>query len=591
VRAWIRTMAHIARHTYRAHPGACVAALSLLGAEAVLVGAVALSQRWLVDGSVERQPVIVALAVLAGAAAYAVRFIGTRVRTNIVLYLGDRTEEVLHRELVEAVAAASTIEYLDDPAALDRLERLRSGTWALAISGWQALGTVAVAISLLVTLSLLHAVHPALLITSIFVVPPLLASSRAARLRWRAIDEATEASRREQALHDLFTTPSTAQELYVACTGRRVDHRAQKVWDTASRVQLRGELRALVVLTASWLVYALGLFGTLYGLAGQVRAGHVSFGELVLTTTLLTSLLALLRQLVQEAAQLSVAGSLVRYFDQLRQEAAVRTGGGAPPPEALADGIRLTGVAFRYPGANADVLNEVTLHFAAGSVVALVGVNGAGKSTLVKLLCGLYQPREGTITVDGVPLTLIDPECWRSRTSALFQDHARLEANAGEVVGSGALRLFNDRGAVEQAVRDAGAQPLIDRLPAGLATPLGLSAGGIELSGGEWQRLGFARSLMPPAPLLRVLDEPTAALDPQTEDDLLRRYLDQANRTADSITVVVSHRLATVRDADLIVVLDDGRVVESGSHPELMAAGGRYADLFRIQAAAHHVHC
>lgn len=227
----------------------------------------------------------------------------------------------------------------------------------------------------------------------------------------------------------------------------------------------------------------------------------------------------------------------------------------------------------------------------AGSVVAVVGENGAGKSTLVKLLCGFYEPTVGQIRIDDADLARISIRDWRARLSAAFQDFFRFEFTAQIAVGVGDLNNVDNRAAVEAAVDRANANDVVAKLRHGLETQLGSGwEDGAELSHGQWQKLALARSSMRRSPLLLVLDEPTSALDAETEHAVFEHFA-RVSRTTGSdngqITVLVSHRFSTVQMADLIVVLDGSRLVDVGSHGELMARGGLYAELYRIQAAAY----
>jgi ATP-binding cassette subfamily B protein len=260
-------------------------------------------------------------------------------------------------------------------------------------------------------------------------------------------------------------------------------------------------------------------------------------------------------------------------------------------PDRIERGIAAEGVSFRYPGTDAEVLAGVDLELPAGSTVAFVGENGAGKSTLVKLLCRFYEPTEGRITVDGADLTRIDALAWRQRIAAGFQDFVRFELVARESVGVGDLSRLEAPGDVEAAVDRAAARDVVEDLPHGLETHLGKSyADGAELSGGQWQKVALARAMMRERPLLLILDEPTSALDAHAEHLLFDRYAASARavaRATGGIAIFVSHRFSTVRMADLIVVVDGGRVVEQGSHEELVSRDGLYADLFSLQAAAY----
>ncbi|HLW75914.1 MAG TPA: ABC transporter ATP-binding protein, partial [Bryobacteraceae bacterium] len=257
-------------------------------------------------------------------------------------------------------------------------------------------------------------------------------------------------------------------------------------------------------------------------------------------------------------------------------------------PERLAQGIRFEHVSFAYPGTSRRVLEDVNLEFKPGAVVAIVGENGAGKSTLVKLLCRMYSPQEGRILIDGVDLARIPADQWRSRLAGAFQDFFRFEFRARHTVGVGDVPMLDDEPAVVAAVDRAGANDVVEKLASRLDTQLGPTwPGGVDVSFGQWQKLALARGFMRAEPLLLVLDEPTAALDAETEHALFERYAAAARGGSTSITILVSHRFSTVRMADVIVVLDGARVVEIGSHEDLVAKGGQYAELYQIQAAAY----
>ena len=265
-------------------------------------------------------------------------------------------------------------------------------------------------------------------------------------------------------------------------------------------------------------------------------------------------------------------------------------GGDRPAPACVTESIRFEGVSFSYPGTDRLVLDDVHLLLPAGAVVAVVGENGAGKSTLVKLLARMYAPTGGRITVDGVDLAEIDTAQWRERLAGAFQDFARLEFAAQTTIGIGDLPRIDDRPAAEHAVERAAAHDVVERLPAGLDTQLGPTwPGGAEISFGQWQKLALARGFMRDDPLLLILDEPTAALDAETEHSLFEQFAAASRTGAENgrVTILVSHRFSTVRMADLIIVLDGARVAEVGSHEQLMARDGHYAALFRLQAAAY----
>ncbi len=251
-----------------------------------------------------------------------------------------------------------------------------------------------------------------------------------------------------------------------------------------------------------------------------------------------------------------------------------------PTPRPIRAGITFEHVAFTYPGRLEPVLADISFHLDPDECLALVGHNGAGKTTIVKLLLRLYDPTEGRILLDGVDLRDYDLNDLRREIGVVFQDFVRYELTAGENIGAGCIEALHDSARLLTAAARAGAEPLLQALPQGLATPLGRQFGGRELSGGEWQKLALARAFMRDAQLL-VLDEPTAALDVVTEHDLYTRFHEL---TRGNMTLLISHRFSTVRMADRILYLADGTIREEGSHAELLARDGEYARLYRLQA-------
>ena len=261
-----------------------------------------------------------------------------------------------------------------------------------------------------------------------------------------------------------------------------------------------------------------------------------------------------------------------------------------PAPQRLDEAIRFEHVSFAYPGTDRLVVDDVNLELPAGSVVAIVGENGAGKTTLIKLLAKMYEPTAGRILIDRTDLARIDAAEWRTRLAGAFQDFFRFEFQARHTVGVGDLPRLDDQAAVVAAVGRAGADDVVVRLRAGLDTQLGPTwPGGVDVSFGQWQKLALARGFMRDQPLVLVLDEPTAALDAETEHALFERYAGAARQqeVGGRVTILVSHRFSTVRMADLIVVLDGASVAEFGTHEALMARRGQDAQLYNIQAAAY----
>jgi ATP-binding cassette subfamily B protein len=258
--------------------------------------------------------------------------------------------------------------------------------------------------------------------------------------------------------------------------------------------------------------------------------------------------------------------------------------GGRQAGQVPVSGIAFEKVSFAYPGSGRNVLRELDLEFPAGTSTAIVGLNGAGKTTLVKLLSGLYEPAGGRITVDGAALEELDARSWQRRLAVIYQDYVRYELDAAANIGLGAPQHLGDTQALERAVDRAGATGVIAALPDGLATVLSSRySGGVDLSGGQWQRIALARALfaVQAGASVLILDEPTAQLDARAEVAFFDRFLEL---TRGLTTVVISHRFSTVRRADRIAVLDGGQITERGSHEDLIAAGGQYAELFGLQA-------
>lgn len=284
-----------------------------------------------------------------------------------------------------------------------------------------------------------------------------------------------------------------------------------------------------------------------------------------------------LSQTLQALGEQSGYASDFRAFMRLQAEPGTAP---HPFPLPLAESIRFEDVWFTYPGSDRPALAGVTLTIRAGEKVALVGENGAGKTTLIKLLLGLYRPDSGRITFDGRDIAEIDPHTLRRAMSSVFQQFVHYQLSFGENVGLGQPEHLGDRTRLDQAVARAGADEVLQGLPLGYETILGPDVGGVDLSGGQWQRIAIARGFFREAQVL-VLDEPTAALDPLAELAVFERFAEMARgRTA----VLISHRLGMARLADRVLVLTDGRLIEQGPHDALVRTGGTYADMFRAQA-------
>jgi ATP-binding cassette, subfamily B, bacterial len=291
------------------------------------------------------------------------------------------------------------------------------------------------------------------------------------------------------------------------------------------------------------------------------------------------------------AAMLSAIGGmyednlyLSNLYDYLEQPM-LGVGGEAEHGDEPAAGIEFEDVSFTYPGAESPAIRDVSLTIRPGQSVALVGLNGSGKTTLVKLLAGLYRPSRGAIRYGGRDLADWSPEALKRRIGVIFQDFNRYQLKVGENIGAGDVSAFEDRARWTDAARRGQAAEFVDALPAGYDTQLGRwFNNGQELSGGQWQRIALARAFMRAGAEILVLDEPTAAMDAETEAQIFEHF---RSMITTKIAILISHRFSTVRHADTILVMDQGEIVERGSHEELMRLGGRYARLFELQARGY----
>jgi len=398
--------------------------------------------------------------------------------------------------------------------------------------------------------------------------------------RWRSPE-----TRMQMYLETVLAREDHAKEVKLFGLGRRLLERYRSIFERLYR-----EDRALTIRRDSW-GFGLGLLGTatLYGayawIAVSAVKGLISLGQM-------TMYVALFRQ-GQSAVSASLAAISGMYednlylstlYDYLETPVPPVSGAATRGPDP-ADGVRFEQVSFSYPGATEPALEAVSLHLRPGTSLALVGENGSGKTTLIKLLTRLYAPTAGRILLDGRDLREWDPEALRSRVGVIFQDFARYQMQVGENVGAGDETHFEDEARWREAAAKGQAAAFIEQLPAGYHTQLGKwFKDGRELSGGQWQKIALSRAFMRTGADILVLDEPTAAMDARAEAEVFEHF---RNLASDRITILISHRFSTVRMADQIAVLDRGRVVEHGSHEQLMAMGGTYAGLFALQARGY----
>jgi len=585
------------RRGYEAEPLLLSVSFGLALLAAVPDALIALLLKLLADGVLEGRSGLVQIAAvglgLSASATWFLKVISDRTQRRF----RDTVTIALESHVARLQASVATIEHHERPEYLDRLAVLRNQVFVLDHMYMSLFTTCGWILRLGVTLALLISIHPMLALLAVFALPTVLTSTWRPGVERAAEEQGAASIRLARHLFDVATTGPPGKEVRVTRIGDRLVAQRRAAWERCYTLIAGARVKSACWHTLGWAIFGAGYVAAVVSVSSVLRA---SPGDVLLVLAAGSRLSAYIGATVGEIGFLRgiwLDGS--KRLAWLEDYAARQVqGADARVPEKLEDGIRFEHVSFAYPGTDRLVLDDVNLHLEPGSVVAIVGENGAGKTTLVKLLCRLYQPSSGRILVEGVELARMPPDPWRLRLAGAFQDFFRFEFKALHTVGIGDVPKLDDAPAVEAAVDRGGAADVVAQLTAGLETQLGPTwPEGVELSFGQWQKLALARGFMRERPLVLVLDEPTAALDAETEHALFERFAAAAragrhdavrHRTRDGrITILVSHRFSTVRMADFIVVLDGSRLVESGNHEALMAKCGQYAELYTIQAAAY----
>ncbi|MFG2824420.1 ABC transporter ATP-binding protein [Kitasatospora sp. NPDC048365] len=506
--------------------------------------------------------------------------------------LGDLGEVELQNELLAIAHGDPHLERLESARFADALALVREDLPRTRASLEAVLQLGGLALQLGLTAVLLGGLNPWLLLLPLTGVLPVLAGNRAQRRLDAAKERTARHVRFGRHLLDTATSPSPARQIRLAGAGPLLIERHRDAWARTTAELRRAHTAAAALRAGGQLAFAAAYGAAIWTVVRQAEHGTSGLGDVILVITLAAQLSLQVATALGLLAVLQDAGRTAQRLAELREQApdpGVRPEGPLrPAPAALTRGIRLENVGFAYPGSARPVLEDVNLDIPAGSALAVVGENGAGKSTLIKLICGLYRPTAGRILVDGVDLAEIDPRAWQSRLAALFQDFARLELRLRDNTGIGDPERIDDDEALRSALAAADAAGVEAAVPGGLDGLVGRGYGdGTDLSGGQWQKLGLARTLLRREPLLLTLDEPASAMDATAEQALFERFArlvaDSGARTG-AVSLLVSHRFSTVRMADRIVVLEDGRVRECGTHADLVAADGLYAELYALQA-------
>lgn len=498
----------------------------------------------------------------------------------------DRVWLVAHKRFLAHVVAAD-LGLFDDPAWHDRLTRARGDVnwrpYNLTLTLIHILGSSVTLLTLFTALAILDARLLVLGVASVFptAIMRLRTNQRFYEIFWKT----TKREREHDYMVRLASEPLFAKDIRAFGLGTHVVDRARAAsldriehkrrhYRMATGLDAIGAVIAAAILVVAYIAIAdAGTHGTLT--VGSIAAVFGAFASL--TAHLAATLQALV--VVDQHAQF-----LDDYFAFLAVEPQIKAPPSPTPVPSPLDEVALDKVSFRYPGHARDALSDVSLTVKRGQIIALVGENGAGKSTIVKLLLRFFDPLSGAVRFGGVDARALDPIALRARVGVLFQDYGQYELALTDVIGFGRIDEPFDTAKAERALAAAQATGIVDELGHGLSSVVGrLFEGGHDLSGGQWQRLALARLIYRDADLC-ILDEPTANLDPAAEREVFESL---RGLLADRMGIVISHRFSTVRTADEILVLEDGRVVERGPHDALMAQGGKYAEMFLKQAAGY----
>jgi ATP-binding cassette subfamily B protein len=500
--------------------------------------------------------------------------------------LGDKFTNYVSLRLMEHANQLDLVSF-EDPVFYDKLERARRQTTARL----GMLGIIAgMGQQLITLLSLLVAVvsfSPWFLLLLVgAVIPAFLGETRFAMLAYSMLYRHTPERRELDYLRLLGASNQSAKEVKIFGLGGHLADRARKLFDKfyeenkglAIKRAVTGSLLNLLPTAGYYGAYVLILIRTM---AGAMTVGSLTFvaGAFARSRTLIETLFSSLNNIAEQALYIK---DLFDFFET--QPSIVSIPNALPAPRPIRSGFEFRDVSFAYPGSERQVLNRVSFHFDSGERIALIGENGAGKTTLVKLLARLYEPTGGAILLDGTDLREYDVDSLRGEIGVIFQDYMRYDMLVRENIGFGRIEELGNQPRIEGAALKSLADPLIAQFKAGYDQMLGRRfENGVDLSAGQWQKVALGRAYMRDAQVL-ILDEPTASLDARAEYEVFLRF---ADLTRGRMAVLISHRFSTVRMADRILVLADGELVEQGTHQQLVALGGRYAELFELQAAGY----
>ncbi|RFP64162.1 ABC transporter ATP-binding protein [Hymenobacter lapidiphilus] len=502
--------------------------------------------------------------------------------------LGDLFANQTSIRLMEH-AAELDLDQFEDSTFYDKLERARRQTLSRTVLMSQVLSQAQDAITMGFLAVGLVAFNPWLLVLLLVaVVPAFLGESHFNERSYSLVHGWTPERRELDYLRQTGASDDTAKEVKIFGLSTFLTDRFRTLSD-----DFYAKNKALVVKRAGWgtffaAVGAAGYYAAYVYIIMQAVAGAVSIGQLTFLAGSFARMRGLLEGILSRFSSVAEGALYLQdFFDFFRLEPRIRRDESQPVrpfPNPIREGFTFENVGFQYRNAEKWALRHLNFRLQAGEKLALVGENGAGKTTMVKLLSRLYDPTEGRILLDGYDLREYDPRELRQEIGVIFQDFVRFQLPAGQNLAVGRIEQQHNRPRIEQAAAQSLADSVIAKLPAGYDQMIGRRFnGGVDLSGGEWQKIALGRAYMRDAQLL-ILDEPTAALDARAEYEVFQRFKDL---TLGKTAVLISHRFSTVRMADRILVIENGQFQEIGSHEELLANGGRYAELFKLQAAGY----
>lgn len=585
-------LAHAVRLVWHATPGWTIVSLALVFLQGALPLAALYCMKRIVDavavGNSSRDwSAVLTWIVLAGSVALlavlcrSVADLASEAQAQLVT---DAVTETLH-----AQSTAVDLAFYEEPRYHNTLHRaLQEAPYRPTSIVNNLLQTGQSALSLLGIAGLLLAAQPRLtLILGIAALPGLVYRLVYARRSYSLQQQQTQDERYAQYFHLLLTDAFCAKEIRLFQLGGHFRKHYRALRERLRNAKLALARRRTLADAITQGLAAITTFAALAVVANQAVHGVLTIGVMVMYYQGFQSGLGFFQSLLRGIAGLYEHSLFLQNYDAfLTLEPAIAA---LPPvqmvPSTMTEGIQMSGVSFRYPHSEHCALQDIELTIPSGHVIALVGDNGSGKTTLAKLLCRLYDPTTGAVCVDGIDLRHVDPSSWQRQVSVVFQDYIRYHLSARENIELGNVERAVSQEEIEQAAQWSGADAVIRRLSHGYDTMLGLLfQGGQELSIGEWQKIAVARAFLRDAQLI-ILDEPSSALDPLAEAELFRQFRTLIQGRS---AVLVSHRFSTVQMADCIYVMEKGRIVEHGTHHELLRLNGKYAHLFRTQAANYH---